>query len=147
MPIRLANSGDLISIKSIAEAAYAKYTVRIGRKPAPMVADFQKLIKQRYMYVFIYNGEVAGFVVFYPSGDHMHLENIAISPELQGKGIGLQLIEFVEQQSRAQDFQAVELYTNEKMTENLNWYPSIGYQEKDRHEEDGFSRVYFRKIL
>ena len=33
------------------------------------------------------------------------------------------------------------------MTENLELYPRLGYREVDRREEDGFSRVFFRKRL
>jgi hypothetical protein len=31
------------------------------------------------------------------------------------------------------------------MTENLAYYPSLGFRETDRREEDGYSRVFFEK--
>ncbi len=46
-----------------------------------------------------------------------------------------------------QGFSAVELYTNEKMTKNLQPYPYLGYREIGRWEEDGFNRVFFKKEL
>ncbi len=42
---------------------------------------------------------------------------------------------------------AVELYTNARMTENLQLYPRLGYAETGRRTEDGFDRVFFRKHL
>ena len=42
---------------------------------------------------------------------------------------------------------AVHLYTNEKMAENLLIYPKLGYTEVERRTEDGFNRVYFEKTL
>jgi hypothetical protein len=33
------------------------------------------------------------------------------------------------------------------MTENLAYYPRHGYAETHRAEQDGFSRVFFRKLI
>lgn len=33
------------------------------------------------------------------------------------------------------------------MTENIPYYPSLGYEEIGRWQEDGFDRVFFRKEL
>jgi hypothetical protein len=41
----------------------------------------------------------------------------------------------------------VELYTNALMTENLRYYPRLGYVEYDQRRENGFDRVYFRKMV
>ncbi len=38
--IRPAGPDDLDAVRRIARAAYAPYVPRIGREPAPMVADF-----------------------------------------------------------------------------------------------------------
>lgn len=64
-----------------------------------------------------------------------------------GHGIGRALIAQVEATARKQGLAAVELYTNEKMTENLALYPRLGYRETGCHIEDGFARVFFRKDL
>ena len=39
------------------------------------------------------------------------------------------------------------LYTNAKMTRNLDWYVKLGFVETRRIREDGFDRVYFEKTL
>jgi hypothetical protein len=41
----------------------------------------------------------------------------------------------------------VTLYTNERMTENLVFYPALGYVETGRGMQDGFARVFYRKPL
>ena len=33
------------------------------------------------------------------------------------------------------------------MTENIAYYPALGYAEIGRWEEDGFNRVFYRKDL
>ena len=145
--IRLATADDLHNIKTCARLAYTKYLARMDRHPAPMVADFAHQIALEQIYVATSGSLLSGFVVFYKKSDHIHLENIAVTPESSGKGYGKALIEFVEQCAHDARVNAVELYTNEVMTENIAIYTKLGYVETERKREDGFNRVYFRKLL
>ena len=145
--IRQATLHDLAAIKKTATIAYEKYVPRMGKKPAPMVADFESKIKAGKVYVKCGESGVKGFVVFYPRGDHVHLENLAVCPDAQGKGVGAELVRFVEDAAKHEGFNVIELYTNEKMTENFEFYRRLGYQKCGRWEEDGFNRVFYRKEL
>lgn len=78
-------------------------------------------------------------------GDHVHLENVAVLPEYSGRGVGTRLIAHVERATREAGYHAVELYTNEVMTENLAMYAKVGYVEIIRRRVAGFNRVFFRK--
>lgn len=145
--IRMAVKADLPAVQRCAEDAYAMYVPRIGKKPAPMIADFAAQIDAGDVYVSVEEDVVLGYIVMYPRDDHIHIENVAVFGTAQGKGIGKQLLAFAE--SRAQDagIGALELYTNQHMTENLVFYPRLGFAEVGRGEEGGFSRVFYRKIL
>ncbi|WP_104205248.1 GNAT family N-acetyltransferase [Billgrantia saliphila] len=145
--IRTALETDLAAIRSCAYKAYAKYVMRIGREPAPMHADFASQIESGRIDVAICESRIAGYVVFYPEGDYIHLENVAVLPEYSGRGIGKRLIEHVERTSSEAGYEAVELYTNEAMTENLAMYLKMGYVEVGRRREAGFNRVFFRKQI
>jgi ribosomal protein S18 acetylase RimI-like enzyme len=148
--IREAEPGDLDDIRRIARAAYAPYVSRIGREPAPMVADFIVSLAAGHLWVIGPPGErsgVVGFVVAYPGDDHWHLSNVAVDPAAQGRGLGRRLIDHVEVMARTAGAQAVELYTNAKMTENQDLYTRLGYIETGRATEDGFDRVFYRKEL
>lgn len=146
--IRLARRDDEAAIRACAESAYARYVAAIGRKPAPMVADFSAQIEARQAYVAEdADNQFQGFIVFYPEGQHMLLENVAVLPSAAGRGIGKALIGFCEEEARRRGFNAVHLYTNEKMTENLSIYPRLGYAEVARRAEGGFNRVFFEKPL
>lgn len=112
-----------------------------------MVADFGAAQVAGDLYVAQVNQEVVGFVVFFQRDDHVHVENVAVSPAHQGMGIGGKLIDFVESQTLNRGLKNVELYTNVKMTGNLTLYPALGYQEIGRWSEDGFDRVFYRKTL
>lgn len=148
MAIRAATACDLPAIRECAQEAYSKYVARIGKSPAPMIADFEQQIRNKVLFVAADASErIQGFIVFYRRNDHMHLENVAVCSQHQGKGIGRTLIEYCETKTRDAQLTAVELYTNEKMAENLTLYPRLGYREIGRRSEDGFDRVFFAKTL
>ncbi len=145
--IRPAAAGDADAVAACAEAAYTIYVSRMDRKPAPMVADFATQIGAGQVHVCIGDDGLAGFIVLYPRGDHIHVENVAVRPECQGMGIGRRLLAFAQEHARSAGIGAIELYTNAAMTENLTFYPHLGYRETGRRRESGFERVYYRKAL
>jgi ribosomal protein S18 acetylase RimI-like enzyme len=113
-----------------------------------MVADFAARIAAVRVHVATDPaGRVTGFVIFQAEGRAMLLENVAVLPALAGRGIGGALIRFCEDTARRRGLDAVRLYTNAKMTDNLALYPRLGYVEVDRRMEDGFDRVFFEKRL
>jgi len=143
--LRYALLSDVEDISQCAKAAYTKYIERMGKVPAPMVADFKNAVVANNVVIACIDSSLLGYVVFYPQEDAMHLENIAVFPQHAGNGIGKYLIEKVERTAIELGLENVELYTNEAMTENLSMYPVLGYHEYDRRCEHGFNRVYFRK--
>lgn len=143
--MRLATDTDVVSIRRCAEKAYQKYIERMGREPAPMVADFSSQIELGHVHVLTVAESLCGFAVCYPMDDAWFLENIAVDPACQGQGYGARILEYVH--NLATGFDIIRLYTNEKMTENLAWYRSKGYAEIERRVENGFARVYFEKRL
>ena len=146
--IRQAVAHDEAEISDCAEQADARYVQLIGRKPAPMVADFASQIAAGDVFIAADDqGQFQGFIVFYAEKEHVLLENIAVHPRAAGRGVGKQLVQFCEQAARDWGLASVHLYTNQKMTENLLIYPRLGYAEVARHAEDGFDRVYFEKRL
>ena len=148
MPIRPATPGDEAAIRACAEAAYTRYVAAIGRKPAPMLADYAADIAAGHVHVAADGADaVQGFIVFFPEGGRMMLENVAVHPAAAGQGLGKALIRFCEAAARQQGLAAVALYTNEKMAENLSIYPRLGYIETGRRQEQGYNRVFFEKSL
>jgi ribosomal protein S18 acetylase RimI-like enzyme len=146
--IRKAVASDEPRIRACAEDAYRRYVAAIGRKPAPMVADFAAQIEAGAIRVALDSqGAIQGFVVFHAHADHVLLENVAVFPAHAGRGIGKALIEACEQAARRQGLRSVRLYTNAKMAANLRIYPKLGFVEVGRRREDGFDRVYFEKAL
>ena len=144
---RAARPAEAETLRKIAAAAYQQYVPRIGRPPAPMTADYGAAVCRGQAWVAIEDGEVAGFVILIAGPGHLLLENVAVLPAAQGRGIGAGLLAFAEEHARSLRLHEMRLYTNETMTENLTYYPRHGYTETHRMQHDGFQRVFFRKRL
>jgi len=144
--IRPANRDDVDRLAAIARAAYLIYVSRIGKEPAPMVADFAALIAEGKVWV-VGDTAVDGFIVMFEQNDALQVDNVAVDPSQHGNGFGGQLLDFAEAEARKRQISKITLYTNVLMSENLSFYPSLGYREIGRRKEDGFDRVYFSKSL
>ncbi len=149
---RVATQGDLPVVAGIVDAAYRHYIARIGRMPAPMQDDYAALIAGGRVWVAELGGAelggaVRGILVLIPQRDAMLLDNIAVAPEAQGRGLGRRMLAFAEAQALRAGHGAIRLYTNEAMTENIRLYTRTGYVQTHRAEEKGLRRVYMSKRL
>ncbi len=129
------------------DAAYRPYIARIGKPPGPMLADYADVIAWYRVFVAEDEARIVGLVVLVTEGEHALLDNVAVHPDMQGRGLGRRLIAFAEDEARRLGFGSIELYTHELMTENQALYARLGYREFDRRTEDGYPRVYMRKAL
>jgi GNAT superfamily N-acetyltransferase len=143
--IRPAAEADAPALARIAVAAHQHYVPRIGRPPAPMTADYTAAIRRGQAWVAAVDGEVAGFIILISRPGYLLLENVAVLPAAQGRGIGARLLALAEDRARALHVPEIRLYTNAAMTENLAYYPRHGYTETHRAQQDGFDRVFYRK--
>jgi GNAT superfamily N-acetyltransferase len=135
------------ALRRIAAAAYQRYVPRIGQAPAPMTAGYAQAVRRRQAWVAVDGGEVIGFAILIAQPGYLLVDNVAVWPDGQGRGIGARLLNLAEDHARGLHLGEVRLYTNAAMTENLSYYPRHGYAETHRAEGDGFRRVYFRKPL
>jgi GNAT superfamily N-acetyltransferase len=145
--MRRAGPGDVDELRAIAAAAYQKYAGRIGRAPAPVTADYAQAVRDGQAWAAVEDGQIVGFAVVIARPGYLLLDNVAVLPAAQGRGIGARLLALAEEQARGLGLREIRLYTNEAMTENLAYYPRHGYAETHRAEQDGFNRVFLRKPI
>jgi ribosomal protein S18 acetylase RimI-like enzyme len=112
-----------------------------------VTADHTALVAAGEVWVGSSGGRVVGVLVIRPGAEDLELENVAVEPACQGRGYGRALIAFAERRAAILGLSGVALYTNEAMVENLRLYPSLGFRETGRRVEDGYRRVFFRKVL
>ena len=97
--------------------------------------------------VAIAGGRVVGVIVLTSTEEGFCLDNVAVRPSFQGKGVGRRLLRFAESEALRQGYDSIYLYTNELMSENRALYCRIGYVEYDHRVVDGYPRAYSRKVL
>jgi ribosomal protein S18 acetylase RimI-like enzyme len=145
--VRRATPADVPALYVVVHEAYLLYVPRIGRMPAPMTADYSAAVQSGQAWVAEADGQVLGLLVLVVNEGYLLIENIAVLPSAQRRGIGARLLTLAEDEARANGLDEIRLYTNEGMTENLAYYPKHGYRETRRAEEHGFRRVFFSKTL
>jgi ribosomal protein S18 acetylase RimI-like enzyme len=145
--IRPAERGDAAVVRDLVRTAYSKYVERIGKEPAPMLEDYDALIRAGEVWVWDEGGEVLGLLVMRPAEDHLYVGNVAVAPGHQGRGLGRELVAFAEERATAYGLSEVRLYTNEKMHENLAVYAKLGFEETGRGVDGDYRRVFMRKRL
>lgn len=145
--IELARGSELARVVEVVRAAYALYIPRIGREPAPMRADYAAIIEQGRVHALHLDRVIVGVLVLERHEDHLLVENVAVDPGHQGRGIGSRLLAHAEEVARKAGLGELRLYTNARMTENLDYYPKHGYRRTGRAVEGGFDRVHFTKSL
>ena len=112
-----------------------------------MRADYTALIAEGSVYVAAYEGDVCGVLVLKYAERHVLIENVAVHPDYQGRGLGQKLMRSAEQRAAKAGLKEVWLYTNELMTENIAFYTWLGYEEVERRSGEHYRRVYMRKQI
>jgi N-acetylglutamate synthase-like GNAT family acetyltransferase len=145
--IRRADAADVAAIERLVHEAFGKYVSRIGRAPAPMLADYAAAVATARVWVLEVDGRVLGVLVNEVHDDHLLLDTIAVAPGTQGHGYGARLLTRAEDDARELGLPEVRLYTHLRMTENQTFYPRHGYVETARGRQDGYERVYYTKSV
>ncbi len=112
-----------------------------------MSADYRALIARDVVYILPGADGPRGLLVAYPDSDALFIENVAVSPREQGRGLGRALLDFAADLARSQGVVVLTLYTNALMIENVHYYGKLGFVETARRAVDGFDRIYMRKVL
>ena len=145
--MRAARPEDDAAVGELVRAAYSKYVGSMGKEPAPMLEDYAALIRAGEVWVLAEGEGVLGVLVMRPAEDHLFVDNVAVAPAHQGKGLGRELVAFAEERAKREGLPEVRLYTNEKMHENLAVYARLGFEETERKLNGGYRRVFMRKRL
>ena len=145
LSLRRATAADLPTIKAVIGAAYARYLTRMDKPPGPMLRDYRPSVEAGTTWVS--GSPITAVLTLYPGDDHLLLENIAVHPSAQGRGLGRALMSFAEQEAARRGLTRLTLVTHEVMTENQAIYARLGYAEVERRSEDGYRRIYMEKHL
>ena len=98
-----------------------------------MTADYEAALRNHYIYLLHLDGRLAALIETIPEADHLLIENVAVSPADQRRGLGRLLVAHAERLAAAQGYKEIRLYTNKLFAANLELYRRLGYRV-DREE-------------
>ncbi|MGH2454849.1 MAG: GNAT family N-acetyltransferase [Candidatus Limnocylindria bacterium] len=145
--LRRAAERDAPGITRLVAAAYGHYRARIGRTPIPMRTDQAAAIRDHEVWVLAGRDRLVGVLELVTHHDHLVIENVAVTPVLQGRGLGARLLDHVETRARELGIAEIRLYTNERFVENLAIYARRGYRETHRTPTGQTALVHMTKRL
>lgn len=145
--IRPAELHEAEVIGSIVRAAYAKWVPVIGREPRPMQTDYQKAVHEHQFDVAVDNGQILGLIETMQRDDHLWIENVAVAPEGQGRGIGRRLLAHAERKAAKSGCFEIRLLTNGAFQANLTLYRQLGYAVDREEDFMNGTTVYMSKKL
>lgn len=101
-------------------------------------------------YVAFDDGALAGCMFLRPEGNCLYLGKLAVAPELQGRGIGKQLLAVAEATARERSLKMIRLDTRIELTGNHAAFAAMGFVRTAEKSHPGFDRVTYvemRKTL
>jgi GNAT superfamily N-acetyltransferase len=138
--LRRAQATDAAAIRDLTRDAYAKWVPVIGREPRPMMADYDAaVLKHRFDLLYV-DGFLSALIETVDEADQLLIENVAVAPSYQGRGLGRRLLAHAEELAASLGYGRIRLYTNKRFAENVRLYGRIGYRV-DREEAVGEATV------
>lgn len=147
LELRRAGAADAATVRAVTRAAYAKWVPLIGREPKPMQADYDRAVREHRVDLAWLNGEAVGLIETIDRPDHLLIENVAVAPSFQGRGLGRHLMTHAEQVAAEQGHTEIWLYTNARFEANVALYQRLGYRIDRREEGPLGVTVYMSKTL
>jgi ribosomal protein S18 acetylase RimI-like enzyme len=98
-----------------------------------MTADYAEAVRSHRIDLLHLAGVLAALIETIVEADHLLIENVAVSPAFQGRGLGRKLMAHAEQIAASLGHGETRLYTNKLFAENIELYRKLGYRI-DREE-------------
>jgi GNAT superfamily N-acetyltransferase len=127
--VRPATPNDAAAIRALTREAYAKWVPVIGREPKPMMADYDAAVRNHRIDLLHMDATLAALIEMIPADDHLLIENIAVSPRFQRRGLGRKLVAQAEQ----------------AFADNVRLYQSVGYAIDAEEPFMGGTTVYMSR--
>ena len=143
--IRMAEPHEAGAITAIVMAAYAKWVPLIGREPMPMRVDYEKAVLEHRFDLAVENGAILGLIETVQHPDHLWIDNVAVAPAAQGRGIGRMLLAFTEERAIAAGHPELRLVTNGAFESNIALYTRLGFAVDRIEDFRNGKAVYMRK--
>jgi len=125
-------ASDAARVRALVRAAYARWVPVIDREPRPMTADYDRAIVDHVIDLYEDADELIGLIEMVPEPAGLLVENLAVLPVHQHRGIGDALLQHAEACARERGLTELRLYTNAAFGSNIAFYARRGFVESRR---------------
>lgn len=145
MTIEPATSEDAAEILALQKAAYLSEGELYGDFSIPPLTQTLEELVQSFgrntILKAVQDGSIVGSVNGRMSKGRCLVGRLMVRPDLQGRGIGTQLLAAIEETFA--DADSFRLFTGEKSVANIRLYDRLGYRIYERKEVPGSVAVVF----
>jgi ribosomal protein S18 acetylase RimI-like enzyme len=145
--ITRASSQDAQTVRQLVREAYAKWVPVIGREPMPMQADYERAVREHEIDLLHADGQLVALIEIIMHPDHLFIENIAVAPDHQGRGLGHHLLAHAEQKAANAGLTKIGLLTSQAFEANIRLYQSVGFHIDRTEPFMGGTTVHMSKTL
>ncbi|MGH6972456.1 MAG: GNAT family N-acetyltransferase, partial [Caulobacteraceae bacterium] len=117
--IRRATHEDADAIRALTREAYAKWIPLTGREPSPMGADYDRAVRMHRFDLLYVEDDLAALIETVDETGQLLIENIAVRPGWQGRGLGRRLMALAEEIARELGYGRIRLFTNQLWQANV----------------------------
>jgi GNAT superfamily N-acetyltransferase len=139
--IRRAVEADAAAIRELTRSAYAKWVPVLGREPTPMVADYDRAVREHMIDLLFLGARLVALIETVSKGDHL------VAPPFQGRGYGRLLLDHAERLAASLRLPELRLYTHERLVTNIELYGRLGYAIYREEPFMGGFRVHMSKRI
>jgi len=112
-----------------------------------MLADYAEAIGRHRFDLLYTSSKLTGLIETVEEEDMLLIVNLAVRPGAQGRGFGTQLIAHADRLAAEAGLRGVRLYTNQRFTDNISLYASLGYRQVRTEVLDRGIVVHMIKLL
>ena len=116
--------------------------MRTDYSQALLEHDFDVIVEQDRI-----GGPIVGLIETMQRDDHLWIENVAVAPTAQGRGIGRRLLAFAEQKATGAGCFEIRLLTNGAFQANVQLYQRLGYALDREEDFMNGTTIYMSKKL
>lgn len=159
--ISIAGEGDIAAIVALLNKAYRGEDSRQGwTTEAHLIAgevrtdenSVKEVMEREGSVMLKYidgEGNIIGCVNLQQHGKRIYLGMFAVSPQLQGGGVGKKMLRAADEYAKQQQCNAVYMTVISERSELIDWYKRHGYAytgERKAFEEDGLTGKHLQEL-